>query len=53
MALLVGPGHHVQPKLRTAGIGREGPRELKGVDDPQRPVEPAAIGLGFAVRADQ
>src|SRR6516164_2633529 len=52
MALLVRPGGNFDAELRTARVLGKGTGELEPVDYPQRAVQPAAIGLGFAVRAD-
>ena len=53
MAFLVGPGGDLDAEPGTIGVGGKGARELKPVDHPQCAIEPAAIGLGLAVRADQ
>ncbi len=53
MALLVGPGRDLDAEPGAIGIGGEGAGEFEPVDDAERAVEPAAIGLGFEMRADQ
>ena len=50
MALFVRPGGDFDAASRIVG---KDPRELQPIDDAERAIEPAAIGLGFAVRADQ
>ena len=50
MAFLVRPGDDLDAASRIVG---KDARELQPIDDAERAVEPAAIGLGFAVRADQ
>ncbi len=53
MPLLVGPGGNLDAEPGAIGVGGEGAGEFEAVDHPQGAVEPAAIGLGLAVRADQ
>ncbi len=53
MPLLVGPGDRIDAEPVAIRIGGEGARQLDRVDDAERAVEPAAIGLRLAVRADQ
>src|SRR6185312_16552361 len=53
MPLLIGPGNRVYAEPGAVGIGGEGARQFERVDDAERAIEPAAIGLGFAVRPDQ
>src|SRR5439155_9232525 len=52
MAFLVGPGGDIDAEPGAARIRGKGASELDPVYQPQRTVEPAAIGLGLAVRAD-
>src|SRR3984893_1860065 len=53
VALLVRPSGDLDAEPRTAGVHGKGRGRLEPVDPPERAVEPAAIGLGLAVRADQ
>ena len=53
MPFLVGPGDRSMPSPAQLRVGGEGARQLERVDHAERAVEPAAIGLGLAVRADQ
>src|SRR5215469_6678809 len=53
MAFLVGPGDSVDTDPGTVRILGKSARKLQSVDDAERTVEPAAIGLGLAVRAEQ
>ena len=53
MAFLVSPGGDIDAEPGAVRVGGEGARQLEAVDHAQRAVEPAAIGLGLAVRADQ
>ncbi len=53
MAFLVGPGGNLDAEPGAPRIRGKGAGELDPVDHPQRAVEPAAIGLGLAVRAHQ
>jgi hypothetical protein len=51
--LLVGPRDALDAEPGEAGVGGESARQLQRVDDAERAVEPAALRLGLAVRADQ
>src|ERR1700722_16129694 len=53
MALLVGPGNRLDPEPRQRIVAAQGPRRFQRIDDAERAVEPAAMRLGLAVRADQ
>src|SRR5712691_5864825 len=53
MAFLVGPGDRLDPEPGQRGIGGEGARQFEPVDDAERAVEPAAMRLRLAVRADE
>ncbi len=53
MAFLVGPGGDLDAEPGAIRIGGKGAGQFEPVDHAQRAVEPAAIGLGLAVRADQ
>ena len=53
MAFLVGPGGDLDAEPGAIRVGGKGAGEFEPVDHAQRAVEPAAIGLGLAVRADQ
>src|SRR3984893_5718780 len=53
VTFLVRPSGDLDAEPRTAGVRGKGPGQLEPVDHPERAVEPAAIGLGLAVRADQ
>ena len=53
MALLVGPGDRLDAESGERIIGGDGAGQFEPVDHPERAVEPAAMRLGFAVRADE
>ena len=53
MALLIGPGGDLDAEPGAIGVGGKRAGKFYAVDDAERAVEPAAIGLGFAVRADE
>ena len=53
MAFLVRPGGSLDAEPAASRVRGKGPSQLKRVDHPERAVEPAAIRLGLAVRADQ
>ena len=53
MPLLVGPGGDLDAKAGAIGVGGESAGEFEPIDHAKGAVEPAAIGLSFAVRADQ
>src|SRR6516225_1422177 len=53
MAFLVGPGGDIDAEPGAARFSGKSARQLEPVDHPERAVEPTAIGLGLAVRADQ
>ena len=53
MPFLVGPGGDLDAEPGAIRVGGKGAGEFEPVDHAQRAVEPAAIGLGLAVRADQ
>ena len=52
-ALLVDPGGDVDREVAGMRALGEGPGHFQAVDDTHRPVEPAALGLGVGVRADE
>ncbi len=53
MAFLVGPGGDLDAEPGAIRVGGKGAGQFQPVNHPQGAVEPAAIGLGLAVRADQ
>ena len=53
MAFLVGPGDRLDAEPGTRSIRGDGAGQFEPVDDAERAVEPAAMRLRFAVRADQ
>ncbi len=53
MPFLVGPGGDLDAEPGAIGVGGKGAGELEPVDHAERAVEPAAVGLGLAVRADE
>src|SRR5439155_11141374 len=53
MAFLVGPGDRLDAEPGESWSRGDGARQFERVDDAERAVEPAAMRLGLAVRADE
>src|ERR1700734_968628 len=53
MAFLVGPSDGLDTETFELRVGGESARQLKPINDPERPIEPAAFRLRLAVRADE
>src|SRR5262249_44154892 len=53
MAFLIGPGDRFDPKRRERRVSGESARQFERVDDAERAIEPTAMRLCFAVRADE
>src|SRR5215472_586704 len=53
MAFFVCPSGDLDTEPATGGVRSKSAGEFEPVDHPQRTIKPTAIGLGFAVRADE